>query len=445
LPPALDLATRLRSRGLPLLGHAPWFHADTTGFLLDLSRRRGDIAQFRIGGSEAYLLSHPEHVKRVLVDDADAFGKGRLMQRARRLLGDGLLTSEGELHRTQRRRVQPAFTRDKVATYGAHAPRLAARAADQWAPGQMVDIGAAMDELSLAIVTQALLGADIAHEASRLAAELRLLARWFPILALPGALRLERAGLPPFRRAGRAADRIDVAVRGYVAAAAEDGGGGLLPALLDNRSKDPMPAELVRDEVMTLFLAGHDTTAAALTWAWYLIGKHPDVADRVKRELDTALGDRDPTADDYAALPYTGMLFDEVLRLYPPVGRIGRRPLAEYAIDGIVIPRNAAVFVSPFVTQRDPRWWPDPERFDPERFAPHEQPPARPRWAYFPFGGGSRQCVGEAFAWAEAILVLAVLVRRWRFEPADSAPLVLEPGITLRPGGEVRLVPRAWR
>jgi cytochrome P450 len=420
------------------VGHAPWFHADTTGFLLELSRRQGDVARFRLGRSEAFLLSHPEHVKRILVDDADSFGKGRLMQRARRLLGNGLLTSEGELHRTQRRRVQPAFTRLQVASYGADAPRLAARIADRWAGCETVNVSAAMDELALAIVVQALLGADIEHEAAELAAELRLLAAWFPVLALPGALRLERAGLPPFRRAGRAADRIDASVRGFIAAAERTGRGGLLPILLNAAAGDPMPPELVRDEVMTLFLAGHDTTAAALTWTWYLIAKHPNVAARLEAELDAVLGDRDPTPDDYPALAYTGMIFDEVLRLYPPVGRIGKRPLADYGIEGIFIPRNAAVFVSPFVTQRDARWWPEPERFVPERWTADARA-IRHRYAAFPFGAGPRSCIGAQMARMMGVLVIATIARRWRMTLLPGAQPRVRSLLTLKPRRPLRL------
>jgi cytochrome P450 len=427
-----SITTHLWARGLPLVGHAPWFHADTTGFLLDLSRTQGDIARFRLGGSDAFLLSHPDQVKRVLVDDAELFGKGRLMQRARRLLGNGLLTSERELHRTQRRCIQPAFSRAQVAAQAAEVPRLAARLADRWVSGSPVNVSAAMDELSLAIVVQALLGADIEDDAAALAAELRLLARWFPLLLLPGAGRLERAGLPPFFRAGRAVDRIDTSVRGLIAAAAGSNAGGLLPLLLDPASDDGMAPELVRDEVMTLFLAGHDTTAAALTWAWHLIAAHPDVGKRLRAELTGVLGDRDPTPDDYADLAYTGMVFDEVLRLYPPIGRIGRRPLADYAIDGVLIPRDSAVFVSPFVTQRDPRWWAAPERFDPDRWTA-ESRASRPRFAAFPFGAGPRSCVGGQMARMMGVLVIATIARRWRMSPPTGRAPRVRSLLTLKP------------
>jgi cytochrome P450 len=409
-------------RGLPLVGHLPWFYADTNGFLLRLARSQGDIASFRLGRGPAFLLSHPEHVQRVLVEDADAFTKGRLMQRARRLLGDGLLTSEGELHRRQRRRLQPAFCRHQLASYGETVPRFAARLTDRWTQGGTVNVSAAMDELAMAIVVQTLLGADIEREAAPLASDLRVLARWLPLLAAPMARRLERAGMPPFRRAGQAADRIDAAVRRCIAEVAPSGSRDLLSLLLSPGADGvPMSPQLARDEAMTLFLAGHDTTAAALTWSWHLLATHPDADRRLRRELDAVLGDRDPVPGDCARLAFTGMLLDEALRLYPPVGRIGRRPIGDYRIGGRLIPAGAAMFVSPFVTQRDPRWWPEPERFDPERWT-DEARTRRPRYAAFPFGAGPRSCIGEHMARMIGILVIATIARRWRMVSPPGAP-----------------------
>jgi cytochrome P450 len=364
---APPLGTVPLTPALPFLGHAPWFWRDTNGFLLRLAREQGDVAAFRLGRRDAFLLSHPDHVRQVLVDDADKFRKGGLMQRARRLLGDGLLTSEGERHHAQRRALQPAFCRRQLAAYGAAVPRLAAAAAEEWSDGQVVDVSAAMDELALAVVTETLLGAD----AAPLAADLRVLSARGPLLAAPLGRVLERLRVPPFRAAGRAADRFRSAMLDHVTAAGPAGEREVMSLL---RRVGPhgrrMPPELARDEAMTLFLAGHDTTAAALTWTWYLLATHPAAAARLREELDAVLGDRDPTPEDCSSLAYTGMVFDEVLRLYPPIGRIGRRPVREYAIGGRRLPAGAAVFVSPFVTQRDPRWWPDPERFDPERWTP---------------------------------------------------------------------------
>ncbi len=420
-------------RGLPLVGHLPWFHADTNGFLLRLARSQGDIASFRLGREQAFLLSHPDQIQKVLVEDADAFRKGRLMQRARRLLGDGLLTSEGEFHRGQRRRLQPAFCRRQLAKYGETAPRFAARLADRWTHGDTVNVSAAMDELAMAIVVQTLLGADIEGEAAPLAADLRVLARWLPLFAAPMAQRFERAGLPPFRRAGQAADRIDAAVRRCIAEA-EPGEGRDLLSLLLHAGADgvPMSPQLARDEAMTLFLAGYDTTAAALTWTWHLLATHQDIERLLERELDEVLGDRDPVPGDCPGLAFTGMVLDEALRRYPPVGRIGRRPMGDYRIGGRLIPAGAAVFVSPFVTQRDPRWWPDPDRFDPGRWT-DEATSRRPRYAAFPFGAGPRSCIGGHMARMIGILVIATIARRWRMVSLPGPPAKIRSILTLKP------------
>jgi cytochrome P450 len=421
------------SRGLPLVGHAPWFYRDTNGFLLRLARAGGDVAAFRLGREPAFLLSHPDHVQQVLVDDAEAFRKGRLMQRARRLLGDGLLTSEGELHRCQRRRLQPAFCRDQLATYAEAVPRLAARAAERWVESDALDLSAAMDQLARAIVVQALLGTDLEGEVSSLAGDLQVLSRWLPLAAAPGAERLERLGLPFMRRAGEAADRITAAIDRRLAEATPSGGRDLLSLLLrPDGDGVAMPSRLARDETMTLFLAGHDTTAAALTWSWYLLATHPDVDRRLKRELGDVLGERDPIPEDWPRLAYTGLVLEEALRLYPPVGRIGRRPIEDYRIGGRVIPAGAAVFLSPFVTQRDPRWWPDPDRFEPDRWT-EEGRRGRPRYAAFPFGAGPRSCIGGQMARMVGTLVIATIAQRWRMLPPAGSPPRIRSVLTLKP------------
>lgn len=420
-------------RALPLVGHLPWFWADTTGFLLRLARAQGDVAVFRLGRREAFLLSHPDHVQRVLVDDAGAFRKGGLMRRARRLLGDGLLTSEGETHHAQRRRLQPAFCRNQLAKYGEMVPEVAARCVERWAEGQVVDVGAAMDELAMTIVARTLLGADLDAEAAPLAVDLRLIARRAPLFAAPGARLIERLGLPPFGAAGRAADRIEAAVlrwtRGRIQTADRD----LLSVLRR------LPPRVARDQAMTLFLAGHDTTAAALTWTWHLLATHPHVARGLEGELDDVLGGRAPRAADFPALVFTAMVFDEALRLYPPIGRIGRRPVADYPIEGHRIPAGAPVFLSPYVTQRDPRWWPEPELFDPERWT-SETADRRPRYAAFPFGAGPRSCIGGQMARTIGVLALATIGHRWRMRPMPGPAPRVRGVLTLKPARPLRLL-----
>lgn len=425
------------SRGLPLLGHSPWFHADTTRFLLTIARERGDVAEFRLGRRPAFLLAHPAHVEQVLVTDADRFRKGRLIQRSRRLLGDGLITSEDELHRTQRRRIQPAFARQQLLAYSEAVPALATALTQHWNEGATVSISRAMDQLTLSIIAHILLGPAAAEATSPISTDLRILTRWFPVLALSGAQGLDRAGIPPFRQAGRAADRIDRAVQAAIVTAGTAPSSSLLSTMAGAEGI-AMTAIQLRDEVMTLLLAGHDTTAAALTWAWYLIAAHPAVADRLTRELDEVLGSRCPVAPDYSALSYTGMIFDEVLRLYPPVGRIGRRPRAAYPLGDITIPEGSAVFLSPYVTQRDPRWWPRPDEFNPDRWAT-DAAAGRPRYASFPFGAGPRSCIGGHLARMIGVLTIATIARTWQFTTLTSRTPRIRSLLTLKPRGALRL------
>ncbi len=386
----------------PLLGHLPAFHADTTGFLLRLARRQGDVARFRLGRREALLLSNPEHVRAVLVDQAASFTKGRLMQRARRLLGDGLLTSEGSAHHSQRRRTQPAFARERLYQYAAQVPGIVAQRTADWQDGARVRVDAEMDALAMSVVARTLLGVDIERDAPELGRSLRRLSRWAPLLLAPGGRALERTQSLALHRLTAALDTVE--------------------SVID------------RDQVMTMFLAGHDTTSAALTWIWLLLGAHPEIAARLHRELDAVLGAREPGAADLPCLRYTEMVVKEALRLYPPIGRIGRRPTHDVDLGGVVLPRDAAVFLSPFVTQRDARWFPNPDEFHPDRWA--DPASERPRFAWFPFGVGPRSCIGEHFARFVLVLAVAAIARKWRLGAVEKLPRVRSL-LTLKPRGAV--------
>jgi len=428
----------MRLGRLPLVGHALEFHADSTGFLLRIAGEQGDVARFRLGRTDAFLLSHPDEVRSVLVDRAADFGKGRLMQRARRLLGDGLLTSEGAAHRRQRRLVQPVFARERLHAYGALVPELASRHAASWRHGGRIRIDAEMDALAMKVVARALLGADIEHEAPALGSALRRLARWAPLLAAPGGRALERARLPGVGRLREAIETIETAIGRQIAQGGDQA--PLLEALLHSAAELPKSTRLVRDEVMTIFLAGHDTTAAALMWIWLLLGSHPGAESRLHGEISSVLGGRKSRVEDLEKLPYSGMVVKETLRLYPPISRIGRRPLEDVTLGSLRLPRDAAVFLSPFVTQRDPRWFANPEHFRPERWA--EPALDRPRFAWFPFGAGPRSCVGEHFALGVLTLALVTVAQQWRLVPTAGLPR-RRSLLTLKPRGAVWMTTEA--
>jgi cytochrome P450 len=353
------------------------------------------------------------------------------MQRARRLLGDGLLTSEGEPHRARRRRIQPAFTRDRVRGYGSLAVTLAARRTADWQRGRQIRVDAEMDAITMSVVAGALLGADLEDDLPSLAAALRLLARWSPLLAAPGGRLLERTRLPLLGRIRAALELLDHVIERRVVTHSEKT--PLMAALRDKG--DPMPPRQIRDEVMTIFLAGHDTTAATLTWIWLLLSAHPAVEARLRRELVEVLGERDPVPDDLDRLVYTDMVVKETLRLYPPIGRIGRRPARGIELDGVTLERDMPVFLSPFVTHRDARWFEEPDRFWPERWA--DVAMDRPRFAWFPFGAGPRSCIGESFALTVIPLVVATVAQRWRLRALRATLPLTRPLLTLKPRGTV--------
>jgi cytochrome P450 len=438
MPPLASLLNLLRLR------------KDLAGFLLALHREQGDIAHARVGNLHVHLIAHPDHVRDVLVTHQRVFMKGHVLQRAKMLLGEGLLTSEGEFHLRQRRLVQPAFHRQRVAAYAREMVDRAWITGDRWRDGQTVDMDREMMGLTLAIVARTLFDADVDAEADEIGGALTEVLRLFQTVFIPGMQLLDRLPLPHTRRFARARGRLDATIYRLIAERRAERvrgeeRGDLLSMMLAAQDAEgdggSMTDEQLRDEAMTLFLAGHETTSNALTWTWYLLSQHPAVEARMHEEIDRVLGNRRATADDLPALPYTRMVLTESMRLYPPAYAIGRRALEDYEVEGFVIPRGCLVVVSPLVTQRDPRWFPDPERFDPDRWTPEAQA-SRPKFSYFPFGGGTRMCIGDQFAWTEGLLLLATLSQRWRAELAAGQRVAMKPMITLRPRFGMKMVVR---
>lgn len=416
------------------------FRRDPLGFLARLARDYGDVSQFRVGPVRMFFLNHPDLIRDVLVTHHERFHKGRALQRARRLLGDGLLTSEGEHHRRQRRLAQPAFHRARVNSYADVMTGYAARLSARWRDQGTIDVSDEMMRLTLAIVGKTLFDTDVESEADDVGEALTEVMELFGYLMIPYMELFERLPLPQTRRFQRARSRLDSVIYRIISERRRAGSdrGDLLSMLLlavdEEGDRTGMTNEQLRDEVMTIFLAGHETTANALTWAWFLLSEHPEVEAKLHAELDEVLdAGRLPTAEDLPRLRYTEMVVAETMRLYPPAWAIGRRAVAQHEAGGHLIPEGSMVLMSQYVMHRDRRYFPDPERFDPERFTP-EAKAARPPFAYFPFGGGVRRCIGEGFAWMEATLLLAALARRWRMKLVEGRAVEVAPRITLRPG-----------
>jgi cytochrome P450/ubiquinone/menaquinone biosynthesis C-methylase UbiE len=403
----------------------------------------GDLAHFRFRSTDIYLATDPEDIKRVLAADHRGYIKSQSMQETKRVLGEGLLTSEGELHHRQRRLIQPAFHHRRVDEYATAMADLAESAASTWRDGEVRDVHPEMSGLTIRIVSKTLFSTDLDGEAPEI---VEALSRSIPILArmpLPLSSLWERSPLPSARRFAASLDRLERASRDIVERrrAEPDAPDDLLALLLEARGNGNgtgIGERQVRDETVTLLLAGHETTANLLSWAWYLLARNPDIEARLHAELDEVVGDRPVTPGDLPDLVYTGRVVNEALRLYPPVWAMGRRAIVDHEIGGYAIKTGSIVAINPYVMHHDPRFFPDPFRFDPDRWT-DEQRRTRPKYAYFPFGGGPRLCLGESFAWNEARLVLAAFARRWRLRPAPGQRVEPAPGLTLRPKHGMRM------
>jgi len=394
------------------------------------------------------LLNHPDYVREVLVHYHHDFMKGPTIQAAKRVLGQNLLTGEGEFHRRQRRLIQPIFHHQRIEAHAQIMAEHADRATERWPTGEVLNVHDEMARLTLSVVGKALFDADVeADEARAIGRALSVTLENFPRIFSPLFPVLERLPLRSKMRLRQAQELLDSTIYRMIRERRREGSNGqdLLSLLLaardeggDTTGHGGMTDREVRDEAMTLFLAGHETTAVALTWTWYLLAKHPKVEARLHEEVDDALAGRLPTSDDVSRLPYTHMVLRESMRVYPPAWAIGRRTLYEHSAGGYTIPAGAVVMVSPYLVHRDHRWWPEPLAFRPERWEAEDA--SRPRLAYFPFGGGPRMCIGEPFAWMEAVLVVATIARKWRLTGVPGQTVRPRPAITLRPDGGLPMI-----
>jgi len=407
----------------------------------------GDVVAFRLGPERTVLLSHPEHLHEVLVRQHRAFLKGRRGDVSQQFLGLGLLNSEGALHQRQRHLLQPAFHRQRLAQYATVMTTSAARLRQSWQDGDTLDVASAMRRVTLAVAAKTLLDTDVEDEATAIGRAITTLLQLSPRLTMPLAPLLRRVPLPSQRRMRRAQDYLDTLIYRLIAERRATGAetGDVLAMLVSAQTEDgsPLSPRQIHDEALTLLLAGHETTALALSWTWYLLAHHPAVDAAMQAEIQTVLGGQLPTVADLPQLQYTRMVFTEALRLYPPAWLMTRRAREDVTIGDYRFPAGTFFLLSPYLTHRDPRFFPDPEAFVPTRWvAPPEAGPAR--HAYLSFGGGPRQCLGEGFAWMEGLLVLATVAQMWRMELVPGPPVAPWGLVTLRPkqGIQVHLARR---
>jgi cytochrome P450 len=419
--------------GLPVVGTNYHYARDPFEFMTAVGRAYGDVARFTLGRRETYMLSNPRDVKRVLVDDSDRFVKAEFGDDAiDRLLGRGLLLSEGEFWRRQRERIQPSFAPDRIQAYAGEMASRAAALADRWEPGEVVPLDRELARLTVGVIAAAMFDVDLTrgqvHAVERALHPIGdrfepdprrvVVPSWLPT--------------PETRRFEDAVETLDAVVDELVRARRAEGADGddMLSTLVRDHEAGDLDYRTLRDEVVTMLLAGHDTTALALTYAWWLLADHPGADARLADEL--AGLDGPPTAGDARELEYTERVISESMRLYPPVYALFREPTEDVTLADYDVPAGSAVMLPQWVVHRDPAHWDDPESFDPDRWLP-ERSAGRPEFAYFPFGGGPRVCIGRRFATMEAKIVLATVARRYRLERARDDELELQGSITMHP------------
>ena len=414
--------------------------------MLELTREHGDVTQVRMGPMRLIVINHPDHVKRVLQEKSAIYGRPAFVSMLRRIVGNGLLFSEGELWLKQRRTMQPMFHRERIAGFARVMGEAVARRVSAWralAPGAKLDISREMSELTFDIVGRTLFSTDLSGDAAALGEAIQVALAWLD------ARTVDPMAMPLFvptaeNRRMRAAQRLFAATITRLVAerrASHEDPGDLLSMLLAARDPETgagMDDQQIHDEMFTFLVAGYETTSAALEWTLILLARHPEIAERVRLEHREVCGARPPTPEDLPHMPVARGVIEESLRLYPPVFGMQRRVLADDEIGGYAIPRGAQVLVSPFAMHRHPGFWPDPDVFDPDRFSP-ERSEGRPRFAHFPFGGGPRQCIGSGFARMELQVILPAVIGALRFELAEDADTTPDPRMTFRPRGPVTM------
>ncbi len=439
------------------------FMRDPIKTLMKIAYTYGDISHFKFGRQHVYLFNDPEYIEDVLIRNYKNFIKSRGLRVSKRLLGEGLVTSEGKYHDRQRRIIQPAFHPNLIETYGQIMTDYAQRMCQRWKDGMTLDIHKEMMHVTLAIISKAVLGSDVKLEKdNEVGNALLVCMEYFNRLQMPFGELIEKIPILPinkgFQRAKMSLDSIVYNMikehRNNESRGVRVAEGDLLYTLLQAQDTEAgikrMNDTQLRDEVMTIFLAGHETTANALTWTFYLLSQNPTVEDKMYEELCSVLGDGDadkgnssynsriPTIEDVPKLEYTEKVFRESMRLYPPVWGIGRQAINDYKVSKYVIPAGSVIFMSQYVMHRNPRYYSDPDIFYPDRWS-KETMLQLPRFSYFPFGGGIRGCIGESFAWMEGILLLAMIYHQWKMHHDPVHRVGLQPLITLRPKYGMRM------
>lgn len=418
-------------------GHFRSFRKNPTEFLTKMSKL-GDVSAFKLGKIPAFFINHPDLIRDLLITNNHKFIKGRALQRAKTLLGEGLLTSEKEFHLRQRRMIQPAFHRNRINEYAKAMIEFGEKMSGEWKDGETRDVDKEMMRLTLWIVGKTLFSANVEDDADEIGAAMTTIVSAFNFIILPFSEYLEKLPLPPLKKLRKARETLDEVIYKIIdkrRKSTEDKGDLLSMLLLaqDEETGGAMTDKQIRDEGLTLFLAGHETTANALTWTFYLLSQNPQAERKFHAELDNVIGDKPITPEDFGKLKYTEAILAESMRLFPPAWTLGRLAIEEHEFNNYKIPPKSLVLASQFVMHRDARFWESADEFIPERWEKLSIKEAGNKFIYFPFSKGVRSCIGEGFAWMEGVLLLAVLGRKWKLSVDPKQKIGLQAMVTLRP------------
>ncbi len=408
---------------------------DPLKLMQDAAKKYGDLCCIKRGKFRLYIANDPAIVKELLLTKHMNFSKGS--PKTKKIVGDGILTSSGDFHHKQKRLMQPAFHQQQLASYATIMTDFAGRVTNEWKDGQELDVRDQMMRLTMGIVAKCLYSADVESDWKEVAKALYDVNEYLDMLSSPFAGVLDRLPLPVNRRFRRALQELDAVIYKIIEQRRNStaDSGDLLSTLLKAQYEEGggMTNKQLRDETMSLFLAGHETTANVLTWALYLLSQNPSVEEKLLRELARVLpGRRIPTAEDVPKLSYTTKVFTETLRLYPPIWRSGRIAINDYFVRGYLIPAGSLILFSHYMIQRDPRYYDNPEQFNPDRWTP-EMEANLPDFAFFPFGGGPRSCIGEPFAKMESIMLIAAIAQNWKMTHDPNHKAEIRTSLTLRP------------
>lgn len=424
--------------GLPFVGHLTDFRRDPLGFLDKLARLYGDIVFIEIAGKPVYIINKPEYIQELLIYQSDKLHKALALEVLKPVFGQGLLTSEDDFHKKQRKLSAPAFARQKLFGYAETMIALAEDMNREFAVKRELDMHEAMMRLTLKIVAKTLFGSNVDGDTDRVAQAIEDIMAITDRILNPLGPVLNALPTPKTLRFHAAVKDLDEIIFRIIAQKKAEGGEGndLLSTLMAVRDEDgnPMSDKQLRDECLTIFLAGHETTANALSWTWYLLSQNPQVREKFEAELAQFADKEKLSAEEYPKLIYTRQIISESFRVFPPAWMISRQIMADIQLGGYTIPKGVMIVISQWAVHHNPKYWPDPFKFDPGRFAP-ELADTRHKFTFFPFGGGIRQCIGDQFAWMEAVLLLASIGRKFRFQTVSTQPPKPQPLITLRPTG----------